>query len=46
MEILSQKVKRAGCNKRAGWKFCHKKLGEQDGIREQDGIILQKIKLN
>ena len=24
--------------------ICHKKLSEQDGIREQDGILLQKIK--
>jgi len=24
--------------------ICHKNLSEQDGIREQDGILLQKIK--
>ena len=24
--------------------ICHKKLSEQDGIREQNGILLQKIK--
>ena len=38
MEFFPKKVKRAGCNKRAGWNLSKKKLSKHDEIREQDGI--------